>query len=188
MPEFPRSLVFRGCLVLIVLAQVLLWWRAMYWYPQLPARFPIHFNFAGEPDGWANKGMFAWFGLPLLSIVMTCVFGGVAYWLGPLVRTTPGLVNVPRKDLFMKLSVEGRMTIIAPTRTFLAWVIALVGFLFLYILEGMARVAVLNEPMLSAWIVVVFLVGVIGVLPFFYIRVGRVLTEVARREGVLPPN
>ncbi len=126
--------------------------------------------------------------LPGISLVMTLFFGGIASWMGALVRTAPGLVNVPRKDLFMKLSVEGRMTIVEPTRTFLAWVVALMAFLFIYIVEGTARVGVLGEEMLSAWPVAFFMVGVLGVLPFYYIKTGRMLDEAARREGLLPPK
>ena len=188
MSSFPRPSLFRACLLLILIGQAILWWRAIYWYPQLPERFPIHFNFAGTPDGWANKGLVAWFMLPGISVVMTCVFGSVAWWLGSLIRTTPGLVNVPRKDIFVKLSLEGRMTILAPTQTFLAWVIALVSYLFVYIVEGTARVGVLHEPMLSSWPVAFFLVGVLGVLPFYYIKTGRILDDAARREGLLPRN
>lgn len=176
-----------ACLAMIAVGQGVLWWRVLYWYPQLPARFPIHFDFAGKPDGWANKSIATWFLLPVLSLVLIVFVGGIAIWLGVLVRTTPGIVNVPRKDLFLKLSIEGRMTVVAPTRVFLAWVLGLMAFLFVWIVEGTGRVAVHETAMLPTWPVFVFLAGVLGVLPIFYRRTGRMLECAARREGLLPP-
>lgn len=176
----------RFCLGLLLLGQSVLWWRAIYWYPQLPERFPIHFNFAGEPDGWADKSIAMWFMLPGISLVMLAFLGGISYWMGNLVRNAPGIVNVPRKDLFVKMSVEGRMTVVAPTQTFLAWVLALMAFLFVWIVEGSGRVAVHKEATLASWPVFIFLGGVLGVLPFYWVATSRRLTEAAMREGLIP--
>ena len=35
-------------------------------YPELPERIPIHFNAAGEVDGWGKKGMI--WTLPLIGL------------------------------------------------------------------------------------------------------------------------
>ena len=176
----------RFCLGLMVVGQGVLWWRAIYWYPQLPERFPIHFNFAGEPDGWADKSIAMWLMLPGISLVMLAFLGGISYWMGSLVRNTPGLVNVPRKDLFVKMSVAGRMTVVAPTQTFLAWVLALMTFLFVWIVEGTGRVAVHEDATVAVWPVFIFLVGVLGVLPFYWVATSRRLTDAAMREGLIP--
>ena len=183
-----QSPVFLACVALIVAAQAVLWWRAFRWYPEIPQRFPTHFGADGKPNGWMDKNFFTWFMLPLLSLVMLAFFGGISAWLGWLVRKSPQIVNVPRKDLFLKMSVEGRMTIVRPTREFLAWVMALMMWLFAYILEGSARVAVHIDDTLVAWPLFIFMGGVLGVLPFYMIRTGRMLDDVARAEGIIPAN
>ncbi len=174
---------FSCCIVLVALAEISLWWRACAWYPELPARIPMHFNASGTPDGWANKGL-AWFLLPLLSLGMLALLGGIAVWMGSLVRNAPALVNVPRKQTFLRLSAAGRMEVVAPTRVFLAWILVLVLSLFLYILEGSGRVAVKQEEALPSWPVFVFLGLVFSTLPFYMMATVRTVDRVARDEGV----
>ena len=107
-PRARISPLLAACIALIALAQGALWWRAAAWYPELPARIPMHFDAAGTPDGWSDKGPM-WFLLPIISLVLLAFLGGIALWLGALVRNAPALVNVPRKDLFLKLSPAGRL-------------------------------------------------------------------------------
>jgi hypothetical protein len=143
---------------------------------------------AGKVDGKAKKlpgGHVLNASAAIISLVLLGFLGGIALWLGGLVRNAPALVNVPRKDLFLKLSAEGRLAVVAPTRTFLAWVIALVMLLFLYILEGSARVAVLQDDMLPSWPVFVFLGLVFATLPFFLLATTRAVDRAARAEGLL---
>ncbi len=47
-------------------------------YSSLPQTMPIHFNAAGNPDGWAGRQYAAFFGLGC-QLFMLAVFGGV-YW------------------------------------------------------------------------------------------------------------
>ncbi len=39
----------------------------VFYYPQLPNVVPIHWNVAGEPDGWAEKGFGSIFFMPVLA-------------------------------------------------------------------------------------------------------------------------
>lgn len=183
-PTPTRSLFLLSCMGLIVVAQMVLWWRAVHWYPQLPARFPTHFNASGTPDGWANKGPM-WFLLPGMSLAMVALFGGIALWIGALVRKAPALVNVPRKELFLRLSEQGRMVVVAPTRMLLAWMIVLMTALFSYILEGTGRVAVNLDDTLPIWPVFVFLGLVFSTLPFFMLALMKAVDRAARDEGVV---
>lgn len=43
-------------------------------YPSLPAKIPIHWNASGNIDGWAHKGVFSVFGIPLIMIGMYLLF------------------------------------------------------------------------------------------------------------------
>ena len=119
-------------------ALVFLLFRTAQWYPLLPDRFPIHFNGAGEPDGWSNKGA-AWFLGPGLALVLGVFLYLLAKGLPSSASRSPSSVNLPRKDLFLQLSEEGRSTVMAPTSTYLLWVFMLLQGLFLYIVEGMGR-------------------------------------------------
>lgn len=175
-----------GCLVaLLVVAQAVLWWRVFAWWPELPQRIPIHFNFAGEPDGWANNSVVAWFGLPSVSLVMTAFLLGIGAAIRVIARKSPALINVPRKELFLQLSPEGRLLVVAPTRVFLMWVTALISMLFVWIVEGSARVAVGIDSTVSIWPVFVLLGLILGTLPFFMIYTTRAIDAQAAREGLL---
>ncbi len=171
--------------VLLTLSQALLWWRAVAWWPEIPQRFPIHFNLAGTPDGWANKSILGWFGLPALSLAMAAFLLGIGWCIGWMTRTSPMLINVPRKQLFLALSPQGRLVIVAPVRVFLTWVTALVTLLFLWIVEGSARVAVGLDATLSSWPVFVMIGLILGTLPFFLLVTTLALDAQAAREGLL---
>jgi len=175
--------LFVASLASIAVAEIVLWTRAIQWFPSLPERFPVHFDISGAPDRWSERGA-AWFLLPALSIAILAFFGLIAWSIGPMCRGAPGLVNVPRKDLFVRLSPAGRETVLAPTRAFLAWVVSLVAWLFAYILEGTALVAVGRETKLPAWPVFVFLALVFLTLIPFYRATSRAVLVAAEREGV----
>lgn len=167
----------------LAIAEVVLWTRAIRWLPELPARFPIHFNASGTPDGWSESRA-TWFLLPALSLAIVALFGLIAWSIGPLARGAPGLVNVPRKDLFLRLSPAGRRAVLAPTRAYLVWIVSLVTWLFVWIVEGTARVAVGQAATLSSWPVFVFLAVTLATLVPFYTATARAIADEARREGL----
>jgi hypothetical protein len=175
--------VFAACVASLALAEAVLWSRALWWFPQLPERFPVHFNASGAPDRWSERGA-SWFLLPGLSLGIIAFFALIAWSIKPLVHGAPGLVNVPRRDLFVRLSAAGREVVLAPTRAYLAWVISLVAWLFVWILEGSARVAVGQAATLSSWPVFVFLALVLGTLLPFYLITSRAIQDTAKREGL----
>jgi uncharacterized membrane protein len=77
-------------------------------YPELPARIPAHFNGA-RVDSWANKGMLAWFGLPLLALILVSFNLAIA----GVFATRPELMNVPRKARLLALAPERRAHVMA---------------------------------------------------------------------------
>ena len=175
--------MLRAMLALVAIVQAALWWRVIAWSSQLPERFPIHFDFAGKPDGWSTNRA-VWFLLPAISLALVALFGGIIAWTGSLARSAPGIVNVPRKDIFVKLSPEGRAAVLAPTRVFLAWMLMLITALFIFIVEGSARVAVGQAATLPSWPVFVFLGCVFATLPFMMIATTRAIDRRAAEEGV----
>lgn len=171
--------------VAVIAAQAVVWWRAVAWFGQLPARFPSGFDAAGNPRGWTATGASAWFSLPAFALVLAALIVGVALLTRTLVIHRPKLVNVPSKELFLQLSTAARLRAVArPTQAFLLWTLLLMSLLFLWIVEGTARVAVGSAATLPSWPVLAFLGLEVGTLPIYLVAViGRVKRE-ADREGV----
>jgi uncharacterized membrane protein len=61
------SLALEIAIVVLTIAPVLL---LVYYYPQLPERIPIHWNWKGESDEWARKSYFAVFSLAAMMVYM----------------------------------------------------------------------------------------------------------------------
>ena len=161
-----------------------IWWRALAWWPQLPEQIPIHFNAAGEPDRWVERSAAAWFFAPALMVALCLFIGGIARWIDRLATHTPGMLNIPRKDLFLRLSPAARCEVVLPTRSLLVWVLVGVNLLGLTIVEGMGRVAVVGEATVSILPVVAF-VAFAGALCFVSVRsTSRAVERLAKVEGL----
>lgn len=50
-------------------------------YPQLPSRFAVHYNLAGQANGWADKSIFSAFGPLLIGVVLTVLMSLVLWSL-----------------------------------------------------------------------------------------------------------
>lgn len=54
-------------------------------WPDLPAQIPTHLDASGQPDAWADSGspraLAAWFGLPLLGLVLAAGMDAAAQWV-----------------------------------------------------------------------------------------------------------
>lgn len=61
------NLALEIAIIVLTVAPVL---ALVYYYPQLPERIPIHWNWQGEPDEWARKSYFAVFSLAALMVYM----------------------------------------------------------------------------------------------------------------------
>jgi hypothetical protein len=175
-----RAILLAAALVL----HAAVWWRAIAWYPDLPDSIPTHFDAGGVPDGWAAKSSGAWFLLPGIALGLMVFLGAIGWGLGALVRSSPGLCNMPRKELFVRLSPEGRMVAVAPTRTFLLATLAIFQGMFVWMVEGSARVAVSEGAVLPSWPVFVCVGAVLVLLWPYYLATGRAVVREAEREGV----
>ena len=70
--KYRKTLIITTIIILLpVLAGLILWGK-------LPEQFPIHFNAAGEVDGWSSKA-FGVFGLPLILVAFQwlCALGSL---------------------------------------------------------------------------------------------------------------
>lgn len=181
----PTAVLIRLGAAVVAIAHAAIWWRALAWWPQLPARIPIHFDAAGEPDRWAERSVAAWFLAPAIMLLLCALLGALATWIDRLARNSPELINVPRKDLFLKLSPAARCEVAAPARAVLVWVLVGVNLLGLTIVEGMGRVAVHGQGTVSIVPVVAF-VAFAGALCFVSVRAAsRAVERLAGQEGLL---
>lgn len=183
----PKRPAHAAAICLIVAAQTAIWWRAMHWYPLLPERFPIHFNIRGDPDGWSTKGAM-WFALPIVSLVLLALLAGVTLLIDRLARRSPTLVNMPNKELFLRLSEQGRSDAVRPARTLLLSIDAIVMLVFAFIIEGTGRVAVGQMATLPSWPILVLLGVIFTCVIGFMLATTRSIDRIARSEGLLPPR
>lgn len=130
---------------------------------RLPERFPVHFNFAGEPDRWASRGDAEWY--------LTVVIGGVLALgltaFGLVFHRVPlRFVNLPGKQRLLALALERRL----PVLRVAAWLLVLLGLLVATTFAStqylMYRTAVTGrvEPSIFAALVLEFaaLVGLVA--------------------------
>ncbi|MBL8001219.1 MAG: DUF1648 domain-containing protein [Flavobacteriales bacterium] len=150
---------------LALLFIVLLAIRAFHWYPLLPDPFPIHFNGAGEADGWAQKSPVTWGLMALMGPVLAAGLGYLAGRLPGMAAKDAGLINLPDKERFLRLDAPRRADAMRPTALYLRAVSVLLLALFLYIIEGTGRMATGAWSVLPSWPVFVFIGGVVGGLP-----------------------
>ena len=61
-----------------------------FYYPQIPARMPVHFNGAGAADGWAQKSLAGIFFLPTLGLYMQMFSLVLKYDMAHARMTLPG--------------------------------------------------------------------------------------------------
>jgi uncharacterized membrane protein len=61
------SLALEIAIAVLTIAPILL---LIYYYPQLPERIPMHWNWKGEADEWARKSYFAVFSLAAMLVYM----------------------------------------------------------------------------------------------------------------------
>jgi len=83
--KYHKTLIITTIIILLpVLAGVILW-------NKLPEQFPIHFNAAGEVDGWSSRA-FGVFGLPLILVAFQWLCGLGSLKMDPKAENLEGKV------------------------------------------------------------------------------------------------
>jgi uncharacterized membrane protein len=80
------NLALEIAIVLLTIAPVLL---LVYYYPQLPERIPMHWNWQGEADEWARKSYFAVFSLAAMLVYMQALLLSVKHGVLGVKMTLP---------------------------------------------------------------------------------------------------
>ena len=101
-----KALILGSIVILLpILAGLILWDR-------LPTEIPIHWNLAGEVDGYGNKG-FVVFGMPLILLAI--------HWLGSLAMSAdPKRENQPHKMIALSLWIAPVLSVLLSAITYVS--------------------------------------------------------------------
>lgn len=105
-------------------ARVLLWGLAaalvagaVWAWPLLPERIPLHFGADGLPDRWGERSLWGWFVLPAIGVATAALLDGVGRWA--LRHPEKQTINLPSSDDLMRLPVERRIPVLRRAAVFL---------------------------------------------------------------------
>ncbi|MGB8958429.1 MAG: DUF1648 domain-containing protein [Candidatus Aminicenantales bacterium] len=152
---------------------------AYRWYPHLPARIPMHFNMAGQPDRWGGRGGFI--SLFAMPFVLTAVFYLLIRFL-PGLGTNPRAMNIPHKEEFLKLPAEKRDIYWAVVKEFLAGLAAAINLLFYLIVRGATRIATGETSLLPFKLMLPALAAMALIMAFYFRRLITLPGKLVRGE------
>lgn len=142
-------------------ALVILWALALWLWPTLPERIPLHFDATGAPDRFGARTAWNWFLLPGIATVLVGLFAfALPPWIVSLARGNSPYLSVPRKADFERLDPPARVRAVGPVIDMLQVIAAELALLFAVILYGSAQVAKEAWPGLPTAMVL----GAFGVL------------------------
>lgn len=122
---------------LAIVAVAGLWVFATRTWPELPERFPIHFDGAGRPDGWATRDSPVWFLVPAAAVVVC----GLSVGMGLLMHRIPfRYMNFPHKERLLA-HPEAQAAVRASLARMLLWMVVIEAALFWFLAWQMAEVA-----------------------------------------------
>ncbi len=139
---------------------VMVWitWQALHGAEQLPARIAIHFDAAGNPNGWGEHSM-----LPLLPAVAVAL-----YLLMTTAARFPSAFNYP-----VRVTAENRPCLQALALDMIAWIKMEMVCLFAWIQWSTIEVARRGHGGLSPALLPVSLVAVFGTIGWFIAAMRR---------------
>jgi uncharacterized membrane protein len=169
----------------VVLLQGVLWWRAVEGFSRLPAEIPLRFGGDGRPSRWVPATWENWLILPGIAALLLLILGGLSLALGSLAVRTPSWVNLPQRELFRRLSPEGRRRAIEPLRTLLLGIAGLYTAFSIWVLDGITRVALGEVDQIGSLPPIALVVGTVLIALLGHNGTRRAVEAEASREGIL---
>lgn len=170
------NLALEIALVILTIAPIFV---LVYYYPQLPERIPMHWNWKGEADHWTPKTYFAVFSLAAMIIYMQALLLLIKRGVLGVKMTLPA--EHTQEYLSLK---EAALTL---TVRFLDWMRVLLSVMLGSLAANIAFSAVEHLRVLSrivtvaAWVSGVLMFAAIGVAAYRFYKVDRRLKmEVGR--------
>jgi uncharacterized membrane protein len=138
------NLALEIAIVLLTVAPVLL---LVYYYPQLPERIPVHWNWRGEPDGWARKSYFVVFSTAAMLVYMQALLVVIKHGLLGVKMTLPA----EHAEDYLRLKEAA----LALTVGFLDWMRLLLCVLLGTLAANIAFSAIEHLHFLSSYVAIV---------------------------------
>jgi uncharacterized membrane protein len=133
--------------------------------PHLPARIPIHFDIAGQPNGWGSPGTL-WV-LLFFQVLVTGVMLSISF----LGRRFPGSVNLGARKLG-DYTPEQRERIWPLLDQLAGWMGVATGLFFVFLIREAIRAAESPLPRFRmGWLPFVFVGGMAGLAIYFVSRI-----------------
>lgn len=135
--------------------------------PHLPVRIPIHFDMAGQPNGWGSPR--ALWVLLFFQVLVTGVMLSIAFWG----RRFPGSVHLGTRSLG-DYTPEQRERIWPLLDQMAGWMGAATSLFFVYLIREAIRAARSPDPRFRmGWLPLAYAGGLAGVAIYFVLRINR---------------
>jgi hypothetical protein len=168
----PHLLIASEVASVVAIAAVAAWvWSH---HGDLPARIPMHFDGAGRPDRWEPGTLGRWLMAPLVGLGAALLMLGTGRLVAWMAGRWPQLVNVPDKDLWLRLTPWGRRWALEPCCAGIAISAVPLAFLFGFIAVQSLEVGHGRRESMAIWPVLV----VVGLV--FMATIGGVVASVQR--------
>ncbi len=135
--------------------------------PHLPARIPVHFDIAGQPNGWGSpRTLWVMF---FFQVLVTGVMLSISF----LGRRFPGTVNLGTRRL-SDYTPEQRERIWPLLDQMGGWMGVATSLFFVFLIREGIRAAESPQPRFHmGWVPLVFVGGMAGLVIYFVSRINR---------------
>lgn len=156
-------------------------WAAWLW-PDVPARVPVHFGLDGEPDRWADRSVWSWFGLPLVGLATAAGLDALTRW--SLSRPSAPGINIPNKGAILALPPPRRAPVLDRVGALLYGVGAWAMAAFVLIQAGVWTAA--TGAGAGPWPLAGTLTAAVGPLVALVVGLVRIDVELKRQQAAAP--
>lgn len=163
---------------------IAMWMIAVSWWPELPNRIPMHFDFAGQPNRYDDRSM--WWILPGIATAIGGLMSFLGLWIPSRARHSTTGFSVPEPKLYNKLSPERRVQMVEPLALALNFLGAFIVACFTILMNDMARIATNEITLLPSWPLWIFLPIVLGTVLGVSIGTKKRIRTAAKEDGILP--
>jgi uncharacterized membrane protein len=132
---------------------IILWLVPFFYFILLPERIPIHFDGAGNPDGWGSRYLI--FLLPGIGLA-------IHFFMG-LISRQHDMMNFP-----VPRTPENEAALIQLTRLQLRYTKTLINILFTYLAWGMIQVGLEKMDNLPVWPIIFVVIIILGMSIYYY--------------------